>query len=228
MKSRLYQYTIPGFLLMLCCFLPARAQELVEKPSFEGVVGFEVRDFQSIEPMTLFMKRGRLRLEGTEQAGGNAILLDYGKKKSFIINSGRELYVELPAVLVPPKGELNHAKVNIQKTDSTIDILDYSCDEFLVTVDSLEYEIWATKGLGTAGTFLTVQVHEWEAKILDMGYFPMRLVMRDAWGEESARFEVTSMTKKTMSESLFRIPSGFEKVDQEALQPKAVAKKKKR
>jgi hypothetical protein len=131
-------------------------------------------------------------------------------------------------VLIPPKGETRQAKVNVQKTDSTMDILDYSCDEFLVTVDSLEFEIWATKGLGTSGTFLTLQVHEWEAKILDMGYFPMRLVMRNASGDEAARFEVTSMTKKSMSESLFRIPSGFEKVDQEALIPKAVSKKKKR
>jgi hypothetical protein len=174
------------------------------------------------------MKRGRLRIEGSEQGGGNGILLDYGLKKSFVIVSGREQYVEFPIVYVPPKGAHAPPKVNVQKTDSTDEIEGYQCDQFLATVDTLEFEIWATKDLGTAGSFLTPQVWEWMWKILDMGYFPMRFIARDATGEESARFEVTSVVKKSLSESLFHIPSGYEKIDPDALLSKQVQKKKKR
>ncbi len=56
----------------------------------------------------------------------------------------------------------------------------------------------------------------------------MRFIARDATGEETGRFEVASVSKKSLSESLFRIPSGYEKIDPEALQPKQAAKKKKR
>ena len=228
MKSQLLYFRLCGLVLTLSCFANARAQELAEKSSFEGVVSFESRDFQSIEPRTLFVKHGVLRIEGTEQAGGNAFLIDYAKKKAFIVLSAREQYVELPAVILPAKGDTKQTRVNVQKTDSTLDILDFTCDEFLVTTDSLEFEIWATKGLGTAGTFLNAQVNEWQWKILEMGYFPLRVVVRDASGDESARLEATSVTKKAMSEALFRLPSGYEKVDQESIQSKPSVKKRKR
>jgi hypothetical protein len=206
----------------------AFAQELVEKKSFEGVVGYQIRDNVSIETMTLFTKRGRLRLEGSEQIGGNSVLVDYGVKKSYVIISGREQYVELPAVYAPPKGTPSVPRVNVQKTDSTEEIEGYGCDQFLVTIDSVEFEIWATKDFGTAGTFLSTQVYDWMWKILDMGYFPMRFIARDASGEESRRFEVTSVVKKPLIDSIFRIPSGYEKIEPEALQPKQPLKKKKR
>lgn len=228
MTTRSIRFTAFGILLTLCCSVLVNAQELVEKKSFEGVVGYQIRDIQSIESLSLFMKRGRLRIEGTEQGGGNGFLLDYGLKKSFIIISGREQFVELPVVSVPAKGTYVPAKINVQKTDSTDEIEGYECDQFLVTVDSLEYEIWATKEFGTAGSFLIPQVSEWMWKILDMGYFPMRFVTRDDTGEESGRFEVTSVTKKSLSESLFHIPSGYEKIEREALQTKQTPKKKNR
>lgn len=228
MTSRIIRRTTLGILLTIGLSTLASAQELVEKKSFEGIVGYQMRDIQSIEALSLFMKRGRLRIEGTEQGGGNAILLDYGLKKSFVIVSGREQYVELPVVYAPPRGARVPPRVNVQKTDSTDEIEGYECDQFLATVDTLEFEIWATKELGTAGSFLTSQVSDWMWKILDMGYFPMRFIARDATGEESRRFEVTSVVKKSLSESLFRIPSDYEKIDPEALQPKQVPKKKKR
>jgi hypothetical protein len=228
MTSRIVRLSTLAILLTVGLHTLASAQELVEKKSFEGIVGYQIRDFLSIESISMFMKRGRLRIEEPEQGGGNAILLDYGLKKSFIIVSDREQYVELPVVAAPPKGSRVTPKVDIQKTDSTDEIEGYQCDQFLVTVDTLEYEIWVTKDFGTAGTFLTRQVSEWMWKILDMGYFPMRFVARDATGEESARFEVTSVVKKSLSEALFRIPSGYEKIEPEALQPKQAPKKKRR
>lgn len=228
MTSRIIRIAILASGLFLGTQAFASAQEVLEKKSFEGVVSYEIRDVQSIETMTVFMKRGRLRLEEREQADGKAVLTDYGLRKSYLIISGREQYIELPLVVIPSKQAASPPRINVQKTDSTDTIEDYECDQFLVTVDTLEYEIWATKGLGTAGSFLTERVSAWMWKILEMGYFPMRFIARDATGEESERFEVASVTKKSLPESLFRIPSGYEKIDPEALQPKQVPKKGKR
>jgi hypothetical protein len=228
MTSRIIRLATLWILLTIGLSTLASAQEVVEKKSFEGIVGYQIRNLESIESVSLFMKRGRLRIEGTEHGGGDAILIDYGLKKSFVIVSGREQYIELPIVFTPSKGAHVPPKVNVQKTDSTDEIEGYTCDQFLATVDTLEYEIWATKEFGTAGSLLTPQVSEWMWKILDMGYFLMRFITRDATGEESGRFEVTSVLKKSLSEFLFRIPSGYEKIDPDALQSKQAPKKKKR
>ena len=228
MTSRIMRIAVPAAALFLSATFAMFAQEVVEKKTFEGVIGYQIRDMTSIETMTLFVKHGRLRLEGTEQSGGNAILTDYSLKKCFIIISGREQYAELPIIYVPPKGEAAAQRLNVQKTDSVDTIEEYDCDQFLVTLDSLEFEIWATKGFNTAGSFLSAQVADWMWKILDMGYFPMRFIVRDQSGDEIQRFEVNSVTKKSLNEYLFRIPSGYEKIDPDVLQPKQAPKKKKR
>ena len=228
MTSRIMRIAISALTLLMFMSALVSAQEVIEKKSFEGVIGYQIRDITSIETMTLFVKRGRLRLEGTEQAGGNAILTDYSLKKSYVIVSGREQYVEFPIIYVPPKSEAKPQRLNVQKTDSVDTIEGYNCDQFLVTIDSLEFEIWATKELSTAGSFLSAQIADWMWKILDMGYFPMRFIVRDATGDEIRRFEVNSVAKKSLNESLFRIPSGYEKIDPETLQPKQAPKKKKR
>lgn len=228
MTSRIIRRSALGLSAILSFFTLASPQELIEKISFEGVVGFEVRDFESVESLTLFMKNGRLRLEGTDRGGGNTILLDYRLKKGFVIISGRDQYVELPAVAVPSKSGPSKPNVNVQKTDLTDEVLDYTCDQFLITADTFTLEVWATKGFGTAGTFLSPQVNEWQWRILEMGYFPMRIIARDSTGEESSRIEVASVQKKSLTASLFRIPSGYEKVDSEALQPKQPPKKRRR
>ncbi len=213
--------------MFLLLFSIASSQEVVEKKSFEGIVSFEIRDSQSIEPVTLYVKNERLRLEGGLQAGGDAMLIDYRLKKTFIIASGREQYVELPMVSAPSKPDVTKLRVDLHKTDSTMDIAGYTNDQFLLTINSTEIEIWATKELGTAGVFLTPQVGPSERKILEMGYFPMRFIALDSTGEETRRFEVTGVQKKSLSESLFSIPAGYEKIDPSALQPKQAPKKRK-
>lgn len=226
MTDRSAYRIIAGLAMFLFLFSIASSQEVVEKKSFEGVVEFEVRDFQSIQQYTLMMKGGRLRVQAEDREGANAYLFDYGLKKTFIVASGTEQYVELTPVLPAAKVPPAQPKFDFHKTDSTDEIQGYACDQFLISSDSITLELWATKGFGAAGTFLVPQVTEWEWKILEMGYFPMRVIARDATGEESSRFEVTDVQKKSFSDSLFRIPSGYEKVSLESLQPKHVEKKK--
>ena len=226
MTSRSACRIVSGLTMFLLLFSIASSQEVVEKKTFEGVVEFEVRDFQSIQQFTLMMKGGRLRVQAEDREGANAFLFDYGLKKTFIIASGSEQYVELPPVLASPKVAQGKPRFDFHKTDSTDEIQGYACDQFLISSDSITLEVWATKGFGTAGCFLVPQVNEWEWKILEMGYFPMRFIARDATGEETGRFEVTDVQKKSFSDSLLRIPSGYEKVSLESLQPKHVEKKK--
>jgi hypothetical protein len=226
MTSRNAYRIFVGLTISLFLFSVTSAQEVIEKKTFEGLVEFEVRDFQSIQQYTLMMKGGRLRVQAEDQEGANAILIDYGIKKTFIVASGAEQYVELTPVLASAKAPAGKPRFDFHKTDSTAEIQGYECDQFLISSDSIVLEVWATKAFGTAGTFLVPQVTEWEWKILEMGYFPMRFVASDASGEEISRFEAKDVQKKSFNESLFRVPSGYEKVSLESLQPKRVEKKK--
>ena len=226
MTSRTASRILVGPAIFLLLFAIASAQEVIEKKTFEGVVEFEARDFESIQQFTVMMKGGRLRLQAEDREGANAFLFDYGIKKAFILASGSEQYVELNPVLAPAKAPAAQPRFDFHKTDSTDQIQGYDCDQFLISSDSITLEVWATKEFGTAGTFLLPQVNEWEWKILEMGYFPLRFIARDASGDESARFEATDVQKKSFNENLFRIPAGYEKVSLESLQPKHVEKKK--
>jgi hypothetical protein len=226
MTFRTVRRMVSALIPILLLISLSSSQEVVEKKSFEGIIGFEDRDLFSLDLYTVFMKGGKIRIEAAERGGGDAFLLDYGLKKSFVIVSGREQYIERPAVVAPREAAPSQSNIGFQKTELTETILGYPCDQFMWTTEDFEAELWATKGFGAAGTFLSPQVDESHWKILEMGYFPMRFILRDSRGEESRRFEVVSVKKKSLSNSLFRIPSDYEKVDLEALQPKQAPKKK--
>ena len=61
-----------------------------------------------------------------------------------------------------------------------------------------------------------------------MGYFPMKVIMRDVSGYDAGKFEVNTVQKKALGDHLFRIPMGYEKVEKDVLELKQAAPKKKR
>lgn len=208
--------------------LSASSQGLVEKQTFEGVLTYELKDFQSLQQMTVYVKNGRLRIMASNQEMGNAIVQDYGLKKGFTIISGREQYIEWTIVAPAKTTAESEAAVEPQRTETIEDILDYQCEQFLYTWDEGEIEVWATKGLGTGGTFLLPQLLGWQWKIIELGYFPLRVIERNSSGNETSRFEVVSVEEKPLADSWFRIPKGYEKVGPEALEPQKPVTKKKR
>jgi hypothetical protein len=111
-------------------------------------------------------------------------------------------------------------------------IFGFHCEEFLAKSEDGAIEIWATRDLGCAGTFLTdispksLSPLPWQAAILALGYFPLKVIERDAESDESARFEVTKVQKKNLSETMFRVPADYEKVDKAVLDPKQPVKRR--
>ena len=231
--SRVVRLT-SGLVALLLLFSSARGQDLMTRKSFEGVLTVQTQNVERIQFFTYSVKLERIRVEPSEREDNDpVVLIDYMSRKTDIILPGREEYVELQQSPGKPKPQEDKGESEVQKTGDTDELQGFSCDKLLVKSEGSEFEVWATKELGTAGTFLTTFSPEmfeptpWQAEILSMGYFPMRVIERDSTGDEHSRVEITAVQKKNMNELLFRVPAGYEKVEPDALQPKQPSKKRK-
>jgi hypothetical protein len=214
-------------------FLPTWAviaQELETKKTFEGVLEVQVQNTERVQLYTFSVKNGRIRVEPADVSdAAQVILVDHPAKRTYVLLPAREQYIEIPA-----GADVGRGQTGLQKSESTDEIQGYTCDQFLLKSPQVEIEIWATKELGTAGTMFTnvtpaaLETPPWQTELFSMGYFPMKVVMRDASGYDAGKFEVNSVQKKTLGEFLFRIPRGYEKVDKDVLEPKQATPKKKR
>lgn len=223
-----------GFSALLLFLAVATAQDVEGKKSFEGLLTVQTQDVERVQFFTYSIKDGKLRIEGADREDADPIVLvDYWVKKTFVILPGKEQFVQFPSAPDLPGAKKSKVETEIQKTESTDEILNFSCDQFLVNVDQGQVEVWATKQLGIPGTFITtvtlktLELTPWQSEILGMGYFPLKVIMRDSTGDEQNRFTVTAVQRKDLAESLFRVPSSYEMVNRDALQPKQPPKKKK-
>lgn len=208
----------------------AAAQEFETKKSFEGVLEVQVQNTERVQLYTYSVKNGRIRVEPEEgNDDAQVILVDYPAKMTYVLIPARELYVEFPHAPAVENGQ-----TGLQRSEQTDEIQGYTCDQFLIKSTQAEVEIWATKELGTAGTMrtnVTGQTPEtpaWQNELYSMGYFPMKVIIRDASGYDVGKFEVNSVQKKTLGDFLFRIPKGYEKAEKDVLETKQAPPKKKR
>jgi len=218
---------IAALLLAACAAL---AQDLETKKSFEGVLEVQVQNTERVQLFTFSMKNGRIRVESTEvNEAAQVVLVDHPGKRAYVLLPAREQYIEIASA-----SEVGREQSGIQKTELTDEIQGYTCDQFLLKSSEAEVEIWATREFGTAGTLLTtvnaksLDTPPWQTELFGMGYFPMKVIMRDASGYDAGKFEVNTVQKKALGDHLFRVPKGYEKAEKDVLEPKQAAPKKKR
>ena len=215
---------------LLAASFAAVAQDLETKKSFEGVMEVQVQNTERVQLLTFSVKNGRIRVEPADVADASqVILVDHPARRVVVLLPPREEYFEIDL-----PGEGTRQQSGLQKTESTDEIQGYNCDQFMLKSKQEEVEIWATKELGTAGTLLTtvtaqaLQIPSWQTELFALGYFPLKVVIRDASGYDAGKFEVNSVQKKALGDFLFRIPKGYEKVDKDVLEAKQATPKKKR
>jgi hypothetical protein len=218
---------VAALLLAACA---AVAQDIETKKSFEGVLEVQVQNTERVQLYTFSLKNGRIRVEPAEVAdAAQVILIDHPAKKTYVLLPAREQYIEIANA-----NEVGREQSALQRTELTDEIQGYTCDQFMLKSSEAEVEIWATKEFGTAGTLLTtvnaqsLDAPAWQNELFGMGYFPMKVVMRDASGYDAGKFEVNTVQKKALGEFLFRVPKGYDKVEKDVLELKQAPPKKKR
>jgi hypothetical protein len=230
MKDRFISWKttiVTAALLLAAC--AAIAQDIETKKSFEGVLEVQVQNTERVQLYTFSLKNGKIRVEPADVAdAAQVILIDNPAKRTYVLLPAREQYIEI--VNARETGEQS----GLQRTELTDEIQGYTCDQFLLKSSEAEVEIWATKEFGMAGTLLTtvsaqsLDAPAWQNELFGMGYFPMKVVMRDASGYDAGKFEVNTVQKKALGDFLFRIPKGYDKVEKDVLELKQAPPKKKR
>ncbi len=184
---------------------------------FEGTVEFTVTTDQGTMPMTYMIKGGDVRVEMEGRPGMKAIfLIDAKENKTIMVIDAMKMYMESPVPQLPDTGE---SKVTFKKTGKTQKLLGYDCEEYLVTDGEHQTSVWITDKLGTFELFRMgggrqrSRVEAWQKEIGNKGGFPLLAVTKSG-DKEVSTFKATKVEQKSLDEALFKIPEGYQKMDQ--------------
>ena len=203
------------FFFSVHCYFFLLPLTVTPQSLFEGVVHIAIDEAEAEEQQSIeyFAKKGQYMLKGKE--GENILILD---KKMVVLIHDQKMYIEIP---LDGKGadladtnipDDNEAEVKdnstITKTNETKDILGYSCTKWQQTDENGKTDIWLTDQLGAFMMFGDKEKAQerWKDELSSMG-FPMQIVENG-----KTVFEVKKVEKKSLDQSLFEIPAGYQKM----------------
>ncbi|MBS0663885.1 MAG: DUF4412 domain-containing protein [Verrucomicrobia bacterium] len=215
--------------LFLAAFSVVIATALSAADAFEGRVYMQLTSGKRKEPtsVTYAIKPGKLRFDTTageassRRRGGGAtsMIMDLPNREMIMLmdHDGQKMFMRhpMPDASAAPAAERAGREVAAPvATGRTEMIAGYEASEYKWTSPRGEiHEMWLAKGLGTfvfpaasggpMGGRGGSPSPEWEKIARDGGFFPLRVVTRDAGGTETARMEVTKIEKGSLPDSLF-------------------------
>lgn len=186
---------------------------------FEGRVKMRMTEGASAQSIDYFIKDDQMRIEiAHPQAGGGAMIMDMKKKEMIALMPEQKMYITMP---LPDPGQTASEESDEnapEPTGETKSLLGYTAQKYLFQESQNEYEIWATDELGTFGGLHIPgganpgALSPREKALAGQDFFPLLIVERRN-GREATRIEVTEIEKKRLSDTLFKVPSGFQKME---------------
>jgi hypothetical protein len=183
---------------------------------FEGKVSFNVFDNGETHAMDYYIKGSKIRFDTNEKGEMGQIIMDPASKQFMVILPQQKMYMVMPIPESEMKSETQaemNKDANFTKTGETKEILGYKVEKWLYKDGNDQGEAWMTKDIGSFKIFENpMQVQEekpqWQKDLEEAGYFPLEV------SENGKKvFEVTSIEKKSLDESMFEAPPGFQKMD---------------
>lgn len=188
----------------------------LSQSQFEGKVKFQVTDESGKSTMLdYFVKDKKFRMEGPESQG--AFIFDAASNKMMILMDAQKMYMEIPFDLNKEMSKSKEeAKGDFKATGETKDILGYKCEKFIYNDKDTKNEMWLTKELGGFMFFndpkqMEGSANDWQTKLLTEGYFPMVVNELSSESVVKSKFEVKSLEPVKLDNSLFSVPSGYQK-----------------
>ena len=177
--------------------------------AFEGKVIFEVQEDGNKQVMDYYAKDKKFRMDMPEKGG--SILFDSQALKMYVIMDEQKMYME--TTMMPLSAGAGGG--SISKTGETKAILGYDCEKFLFTQKDMKGEAWMTKELGAFMFFMESQeeMPDWQAEVLDAGYFPLHVTQHDTRRNVTSIYDVKEVTPMELSDDLFEVPESYQSFD---------------
>lgn len=197
--------------------------------AFEGRVSLAMKGEKGGEQVIDFVTKGDLvRMEPkAAEAAGTAMIMNATKQEMTILMPRERMYMVMPMRGGPAQsGGSGESTAKIEKTGRTEKILSYDCEEYVVTDKGDVTEVWITEQLGSfmglgggnpmggmmGGRKAKADGAAWEQLLKGKkGWFPLRVVSRDAKGKEKFRLDAKAIEPGNLSDDLFAPPAGFQK-----------------
>jgi len=179
---------------------------------FEGKVSFNVFENDQLRSMEYLIKGNKFRFDSNEEGKQASVIMDLASKQFMIIMPEQKMYMvtQIPDTKTETGyTEDNEKDTKFEKTGETKEILGLTAEKWVFQKGDDKGEAWMAKGLGSFKIFdnpMNRQRPEWQKEIVEEGYFP--LVVYDN-GKKA--FEVTKIEKKSLDNSMFEVPAGFQK-----------------
>jgi hypothetical protein len=195
--------------------------------AFEGKVSMTIANANKdkAQSITLYMREGMTKIVAPTEQGQFTEIMDFKNHQFIMLMDAQKMYMVQP--MKPDAAAKYQGQAakdfppDVQLTTSKETILGYDCTKIVAVGKDGTAEIWVTDQLGTfmgmtpGGGPFGGRSHvppQWEAVLKGRDFFPLRVVVTDK-NKLVSRMEVTSVEKKSFSESDFAAPDGYQKFD---------------
>ncbi len=198
--------------------------------TFEGTISFEVKIIgENVEQMAQFMPQGyEFSFKGNKSifkiSGGmmaqmmGEIIVDNQTGSSYMIRHAEKVAYKMENAVEESIEEMKMSRPTITELDEIIDILGYKCKKYKVVAtaegQSMESFIWVTKDIkipypknpsqmpGGSGAFYFPELEGFPLKIMN--------IAQSGMGEIKIEMTAVKVDNKSIDESIFSIPEGYE------------------
>jgi hypothetical protein len=186
------------------------AGKVIAAGSFEGEVDYKMTMKNDSGEMDYFIKGHKVRTNTEMKGHKMGMILDWSAKSMVMLMDEQKMYMkhDLPT---PDKSKVK-VSGKFYKTGKTQVILGRKCAEWVYESEHGKTSMWAASGMGN---FAGVQGEKggadsaWADAVKTKGLFPLKVDVMDKDGKETMTMEATKLEKKSVSSSMFEIPSDY-------------------
>jgi hypothetical protein len=186
---------------------------LLAQGHFEGAITAKMSGPQGgVTDVTYLVKGDQFRMDMTGRGMAMYMLYDGPKATTTMVMPAQRMYMEMGQMMADQQSQ--RKTPDIKMTGKKETIAGYECEHMLITSDNEQWDVCATKSVGSfmamtnpMGRGAPAAATAWQRIGRDM--FPLKVVRP---GGSDITFEVTKIEKKSLDNSLFTIPDGFTKM----------------
>lgn len=213
------------FLLIGALLIPGA---LSAASTFEGALRMQMTSGKE-KPFEIdyLLKDGKARIvPQMGQKGSMAMIMDTAKMEMTVLMPEQKMYMvsSIKSATEEAAKQAGTADIVPEKTGRKEKILGYTCEEYLMkSKDGTTSAVWVTEEIGAfaglggggmgGGRGRGATAQAWENAFAGKNQFPMRVVGLDKKGVENFRMEVTKIEKKSVADSEFVPPAGYQKFE---------------